>query len=143
MHTAIGHNRARQRGSALILSVIIVAVRGLGCAAVWQYMQGTLQRTTQTERETEAVLLAEAGVEHMLAALDAQPGATESSVSGTLEEGVYTATLRPSTDGFLEIRATGTIVHGGIVRSEHRLVVALQPGTDPPVILRWEEEKKP
>ncbi|MBI2435339.1 MAG: hypothetical protein HYV26_20980 [Candidatus Hydrogenedentes bacterium] len=136
--------RAHKEGSVLLMAIVLVAVLGIGAAAVWQYLHVTLRETGREERTSAAMYLAESGVEHALALIARDPSTAVSIQQAPLGKGRYSVTVRAldplgrvAIDGVGEVMSDDEVLERRVVHVE----ALLRPGASP-TIREWRRERE-
>lgn len=62
----------RERGAALLMALMLVAVAGIGAGAVWSYLHVALHQSKRSEHTAVTQCLAEAGLDKAVAELRAK-----------------------------------------------------------------------
>lgn len=117
---SIKHSRNGERGSALLISLLLLLVLGMGSAAIWQGMHLEFKSATDQRHRDEAYYLAEAGMRKALAELRAQPdyaGEEQTSLGG----GYFTVSVSAHSGGDYSIRSQGVLASDGLQQAQYVL----------------------
>jgi len=122
-----------ERGAAIILAVILVAVMSIGVSAVWKYLHVTLGEEKRMENAEAALHLAEAGLEKAVAELRVRPDGYRGEICTPLGAGRFSVEVRPgSAHAVYHIVARGEVGEGRFIRAHKTLVaeLVLSPGNE-------------
>ncbi len=112
-----------ERGAAIILAVILVAVMSIGVSAVWKYLHVTLGEEKRMENAEAALHLAEAGLEKAVAELRVRPDGYRGEIGTPLGAGRFSVEVRPGTvRANYQIVSRGEAGEGRFIRARKTLV---------------------
>jgi len=140
-----GTRKSNQRGAALILALLLVAIMGIGCTAVWRYLHTTLSETRRYERTETVQHLAEGGLEKAVAELRAAGGRYRGEEHTPLGAGRFSVAVQPEEGkpGTYRLLSVGELEDGGHVFARRVLEADLQLTPDGEVqAFYWRIEKR-
>ncbi len=118
------------KGSALIMAIVLIAVLGISNAALWKYLHVTLAQQARQERSEIAQHLAEAGLERAVALLRVD-GEYRGEQGTELGAGVFSVAVeRTAAPRGYRIVSTGEITYEGATLAKRVLEAALLLSTD-------------
>jgi len=149
MSSNVKHGRTRANtawkcdsGSALLIAVLLVAILGIGTAALYRHLNRSFDDYARFERDLKITHLADAGIDAAIAALrrDDAPETLELA----LGEGVVCVSIggaaAPATH---RIVSRAQLNHDGVVRASGTYVAEVRLMPDGAVQrLSWQREKK-
>ena len=114
------------RGSALMLALVMLTVLAISSSAFYSYLHVTLKRGHAEERKQVCLYIAEGGIDKAIVMLRRQ-GSSYSGEAGTpLGEGSFTVSVGSGGDpGDYEVDSVGRITDDGHVLHEVRLKAKL------------------
>ena len=134
----------RQRGSVLLMAVMVVAAMSIGGAALWRYLHVTLEQERRLENNDTCLHLAEAGLDRAVAMLRVQPGSYTGEERVPLGEGQYSVeVIREAAAGQYRLVSKGVLADGGAVRAQKTLEAPLKLSAAGEVLeYYWQEQKR-
>jgi hypothetical protein len=121
----MNRRRRDQRGSALLVALILLMVLGIGSAATWRALHFELEGTRVQGQQATAYFLAEAGLEKAVAMLRLDPAYT-GEADTPLGAGGFTVRVTPLEPGAYHIESTGTLADVQTRQGRHVLTARLR-----------------
>ena len=150
--------RSNTEGSALLIAILLVAVLGIGSAALYKHLNRSFDDYARFERELKLVHLADAGIDAAIAVL--REGDAPETLNLALGEGRIQIKIERETEtlgygqrimqrlvaknlGAWRITSQAALEHEGIVRAQetYSARVRISP-TSMAQRLSWQREKK-
>jgi len=113
--THLPSRRHAQRGAAMLLAIVLLAITGLMSAGIWQAMHRETSEHYRAERQAAAHHLAEAGLEHALHALSRGLPAPEGEHA--LGKGHYTVVAAQTAPAIYRLESQGLLRDGPMLRA--------------------------
>ncbi len=138
--TINGHNR----GSALLIAVLLVAVLGIGAAALFKHLNNSFEEHRRFERDLTVAHLADAGIDAAIAALRANSTLTPEPFERALGEGIVRVDIAAKDSAAAyRITSRAALRHEGITRAADTYTadVRIMP-TGEVRRLSWQREKR-
>ena len=159
VRTPAGTDRhSNTKGSALLIAILLVAILGIGAAAVFKHLNRSFDDYARFERDLKLVHLADAGIDAAIAAL--RKGDVSETLDLTLGEGRVQVKLDREEEtlnywhrilqrlyskglGTWRISSEAALQHDGLVRATeiYTATVRISPTGDVQR-LSWQREKK-
>ena len=133
--------KSRQnRGSALIFALVVLFVLSLGTSVLWRQLHINLEQHRRVWHGEQAFQLAEAGLDHALAALRASGGTYRGDSEVPLGPGSFSVTITPENGpGTFMIVAWGQIKDAAYRHDRHGLQCRLRIAPNGEVLeYHWE-----
>ena len=132
--------RKYNRGSALLVALLLVATLGIGTAALFQYLNRSFDDYVRFEHNLKITHLADAGIDAAIAAL--RRGDAPETLELALGEGVVRVSITPAAATH-RIVSTAALRHDGVVRASGTCTAEVRVMPDGAVQrLSWQWEKK-
>jgi len=129
-------------GSALVVTVVYLAVMTLFASAFIGYLNRTISSAGRAERKLMCIAIAEGGIDKAVAELRVRPNEYRGETNTPLGRGRFSVEVEPGA-GEYKITATAEIVDGAVVMARSRVVVdAVLTSSGSVRTLRWSEVKR-
>jgi len=132
----------KSRGSALLIAILLVAILGIGSAALFKHLNRSFDDYNRFEHDLKIVHLADAGIDTAIAAL--RKGNAPETLELALGEGAINVIIAPEKDaGTWRITSEAALQYEGIVRATgtYTATVRIMPNGNVRR-LSWQREKK-
>ncbi|HMR55380.1 MAG TPA: hypothetical protein PKD34_02195, partial [Candidatus Doudnabacteria bacterium] len=106
-------NKSKQSGHILIVAIVFMAILLTMSGSLWGYTHLQVKSSHQSVARSQALTLAEAGIDHALAQLNTNPSYV-GETNTDLESGSFTTTITTIDSQTKTITAVGTAVHRNI-----------------------------
>jgi len=131
----------KQRGSALMIALIFLAVLGTATTATWRAMHMELSASREQRLQESAYFLAEAGLEKALVLLR-EDAAYRGEEDTPLDTGAFTVLVTPLEPGHFSIESTGYVAPNADRTGRHTLVAQLRLAPDGRVLAFAAQRKR-
>ncbi len=135
--------RAGDRGAALLLAVVMLAVMSLGAGVAWQRLAFSTDRQFRAESNERAWHSAEAGLETAVAQIRAQGGGYGGQENTPFDRGSFSVRVESGKRGTYTLEAVGRVHDERVVFAERRLKATLEMSEEGRVLRYRVLEEKP